>query len=316
MGDGGAAEPGVSASTVTRCKGTSGVYTRDYGYYCDEMEVKLEPKDPINRQKYAFFYDVNVIMPDQEHVSLHCSSILAGDCEGFPSYSESTSVVCSNFVVSGAYYKDCTASGNAPEGIGTYEALIHQDKVTIIGADWKREYVRSGNWPGSELKSRQISSQAQEPQPPAAASSSKDEEPIIDPHVIADARAGDAIAQYKLGYDYYLGKGISQDYIQAAIWWQKAAEQGNASAQNNLGVLYNSGRGVPQSYAEAYFWQNLAAARSNGQLQALFAKNRDNSAAKLSFFERLRVQKRAARWFAAHPAVQAQVPEPANVEQP
>lgn len=125
---------------------------------------------------------------------------------------------------------------------------------------------------------------------------------IIDPQIIVDARAGDPVAQYKLGYDYYLGHGISQDYAQAAIWWRKAAEQGYADAQNNLGVLYNSGKGVPQSYAEAYFWQNLAAARSNGDRQAQFAKNRDDSAAKLSFFERLRVQKRASRWSSEHPA--------------
>lgn len=125
---------------------------------------------------------------------------------------------------------------------------------------------------------------------------------IIDPQIIVDARAGNPVAQYKLGYNYYLGHGIAQDYSQAAIWWRKAAEQGYADAQNNLGVLYNSGKGVPQSFSEAYFWQNLAAARSNGPMQAEFAKNRDESAARLSFFERLRVQKRASRWFNDHPA--------------
>lgn len=127
------------------------------------------------------------------------------------------------------------------------------------------------------------------------------DEPVIDPEIIIQAKAGDEIAQYKLGYDYYLGKGISQDYAQAAIWWQKAAEQGFPSAQNNLGVLYNSGRGVPQSYAEAYFWENLAAARSNGDLQVQFAKNRDESAARITVFERMRVQRRAAQWFSKHP---------------
>lgn len=123
----------------------------------------------------------------------------------------------------------------------------------------------------------------------------------IDVDVIEQAKAGDKVAQYKLGYDYYLGRGIAQDYVQAAVWWKKSADQGFPSAQNNLGVLYNAGKGVPQSYSEAYFWQNLAAARANGKLQAQFAKNRDDSAARISYFERLRVQKRAAKWAVDHP---------------
>ena len=125
--------------------------------------------------------------------------------------------------------------------------------------------------------------------------------PAVDVDVIEQAKAGDARAQYKLGYDYYLGHGIAQDYAQAAIWWKKSADQGFPEAQNNLGVLYNSGKGVPQSYSEAYFWQNLAAARANGDLQVQFAKNRDESAGRLWLFERLRVQKRAAKWANAHP---------------
>jgi TPR repeat protein len=125
--------------------------------------------------------------------------------------------------------------------------------------------------------------------------------PLIDIDLIEQAKAGDPKAQYQLGYDYYRGHGLAQDYAQAAIWWKKSAEQGFASAQNNLGVLYNSGKGVPQSYSDAYFWQNLAAAGANGDLQVQFAKNRDESASRLGMFERLRVQKRASKWADAHP---------------
>jgi hypothetical protein len=123
----------------------------------------------------------------------------------------------------------------------------------------------------------------------------------VDVDLIEQAKAGDPKAQYKLGYDYYLGHGLAQDFAQAAVWWRKSADQGFPDAQNNLGVLYNSGKGVPQSFSEAYFWQNLAAARANGNLQVQFAKNRDESAARLSLFERLRVQKRAAKWATEHP---------------
>jgi TPR repeat protein len=125
--------------------------------------------------------------------------------------------------------------------------------------------------------------------------------PVIDVDLIEQAKAGDAKAQYILGYDYYLGQGIAQDYVQAGVWWKKSADQGRPDAQNNLGVLYNSGKGVPQSFSEAYFWQNLAAARANGDLQVQFAKNRDESASRLSLFERLRVQKRASKWASDHP---------------
>ena len=189
----------------------------------------------------------------------------------------------------------------------------------LLGADASRETqvcdlnmgfddLHFGPW-------RLVEFPPQEPAPPAAptpppveessastpAPAAAPAEQVIDPSIIEQARAGDSVAQYKLGYDYYLGRGIAQDYIQAAIWWKKAAEQGFPQAQNNIGVLYNSGKGVPQSFSEAYFWQNLAAARANGALQSQFAKNRDDSAAKLSIWERLRVQKRAAKWAAEHP---------------
>jgi hypothetical protein len=145
--------------------------------------------------------------------------------------------------------------------------------------------------------------------PPAEAA-----DQVIDPHIIEQAKAGDMVAQYKLGYDYFLGHGVPLDYVQAAIWWRKAADQGFPQAQNNLGVLYNAGKGVPQSYAEAYFWQNLATARASGPLQAQFAKNRDESGSKLWFMVRLRIQQRAAKWAADHP-VPARSQEPREAKQ-
>jgi TPR repeat protein len=43
------------------------------------------------------------------------------------------------------------------------------------------------------------------------------------------------------------GVGVPQDYAEAAIWLQMAAEQGNAEAQSELGVMYLQGEGVQQS---------------------------------------------------------------------
>ena len=60
---------------------------------------------------------------------------------------------------------------------------------------------------------------------------------------------------------YGEGRGSPQDYVLAARWYRRAAEQGLAQAQHNLGALYDAGRGVPQDYVRAYAWLNLAAAQ-------------------------------------------------------
>ena len=82
------------------------------------------------------------------------------------------------------------------------------------------------------------------------------------------AWAGDAVAQCSLGVAYALGRGVPQDYAQAAQWYRKAAEQGEAFAQFNLGLLYNSGRGVPQDYAQAAQWYEKAAVQGDAWSQS------------------------------------------------
>ena len=55
-----------------------------------------------------------------------------------------------------------------------------------------------------------------------------------------------------------LNKGVDAynagDYATALQEFRPLAEQGNASAQNNLGWMYYKGQGVPQDYAEAVKW--------------------------------------------------------------
>jgi TPR repeat protein len=72
------------------------------------------------------------------------------------------------------------------------------------------------------------------------------------------AEAGDAPAQYNLGYMYANGRGVPKDDREAVKWYRKAAEQGDAGAQYNLGGMYAKGEGVPQDYILAYAWFNLA----------------------------------------------------------
>ena len=81
------------------------------------------------------------------------------------------------------------------------------------------------------------------------------------------AAQGVAEAQYQLGFIYHMGKGVAQEYQEAAKWYRLAANQGHAVAQNNLGWLYNEGNGVTQDYQEAAKWYNLAAKQGHTAAQ-------------------------------------------------
>jgi uncharacterized protein len=105
------------------------------------------------------------------------------------------------------------------------------------------------------------------------------------------AAEGDARAQWILGLLYYGGRGLSQDYNEALMWFRQAAEQDVAGAQFHLGVMFYEGRGVPQDTAEAAKWFHRAAdlgdAQSQYNLGLLYAKGEtgepDNVAAHMWF---------------------------------
>ena len=105
-------------------------------------------------------------------------------------------------------------------------------------------------------------------------------------------RPGFADAQYNLGIMYANGRGIPQDYVQAHMWLNLAADQGYATAQFNLGFMYAQGRGVPQDYVQAHMWLNLAAV--NGDADAI--NNHDFVAAKMTPAQIAEAQKMAAEW--------------------
>ena len=74
------------------------------------------------------------------------------------------------------------------------------------------------------------------------------------------AQRGNPEAQAYLGYLYALGRGVPQDYTQAALWYRRAADQGHSGAQYELGLLYDKGQGVPVNVVEAEKWLILATA--------------------------------------------------------
>ena len=66
-----------------------------------------------------------------------------------------------------------------------------------------------------------------------------------------EAEADDVIAQYFLGEMYLHGKGVAQDFAQAASWYERAAINGHPDAQAAIGSLEMLGLGVARSYQVA-----------------------------------------------------------------
>jgi TPR repeat protein len=76
-----------------------------------------------------------------------------------------------------------------------------------------------------------------------------------DPGILADAKKGDAAAQYAYGMINYQRK----NYKVAADWFLKAANQKHQNAQYYLGKMYQEGLGVEKNNARAYFLYSLSA---------------------------------------------------------
>lgn len=87
--------------------------------------------------------------------------------------------------------------------------------------------------------------------------------PDIPPSLLKEAQQGDASAQNKIGDSYF----EEEEYQQALIWYQKAAEQGFITAQINLAYMYNDGDGVPKNDQQAVVWYRKAAEQGNAMAQ-------------------------------------------------
>ena len=81
------------------------------------------------------------------------------------------------------------------------------------------------------------------------------------------AEKNDSHAQFRLGYIYDQGKGVTQNYAEAMKWYLKSANQGNESAQYNIGVMYDEGYGVKQDHSEANKWYQKAAEQGYASAQ-------------------------------------------------
>jgi TPR repeat protein len=81
------------------------------------------------------------------------------------------------------------------------------------------------------------------------------------------ATQGNANGQYSLGFMYFNGQGVLQNFSEAMKWYRLAADQGHPIARLNLGVMHYKGQGVPQNVSEAVKWYRLAADQGNAKAQ-------------------------------------------------
>ena len=85
--------------------------------------------------------------------------------------------------------------------------------------------------------------------------------------VCSRAAKQDVLAQFRLGWMYDTGEGVTENDREAVKWYRLAAEQGHATAQNNLGVMYDTGEGVTKNDREAVKWYKLAAEQGHAKAQ-------------------------------------------------
>jgi TPR repeat protein len=110
------------------------------------------------------------------------------------------------------------------------------------------------------------------------------------------AEQGDPAAQTYLGFMFQTGRGVPQNYTEAAMWYRRAAEQGDSLAQYSLALLYDKGQGVPQDIVEANKWLNLSTASAPRGAREARARLRDAVTTKMTRGEIARARLRALEW--------------------
>ncbi len=76
-----------------------------------------------------------------------------------------------------------------------------------------------------------------------------------------------AEVQFHLGLKFAGSGGTMPDYVQAAEWYRKAAEQNHSGAQFNLGELYAHGQGVRRDAVQSRAWYVKAAQQGDAGAQ-------------------------------------------------
>jgi uncharacterized protein len=117
------------------------------------------------------------------------------------------------------------------------------------------------------------------------------------------AEQGDAISKFVLAAAYFEGRGVKQNYKEAANWYRKAACQGFANAQFNLGGMYFDGKGVKRDYVQAHVWLSIfawMAVEATEELKEKAATIRDEIAKKMTPKQKEEAQQLCKQWVSMH----------------
>ncbi len=71
---------------------------------------------------------------------------------------------------------------------------------------------------------------------------------------LKSAGLGNNDARINLGYLYFVGEGVKQNYTKAHNWYLSAARTGSKEAQMNLAMMYKNGLGVKKDPQQAASW--------------------------------------------------------------
>ena len=86
------------------------------------------------------------------------------------------------------------------------------------------------------------------------------------------ALQGNPKAQCNLGWIYYYGKGVLQDYRIAVQWYTKSAINGNSTAQFYLGNCNYKGEGVKKDLDKAIELYTKSAKQGNKKAQEMLER--------------------------------------------
>jgi len=87
--------------------------------------------------------------------------------------------------------------------------------------------------------------------------------------LIEKAQSGETDAQNQLGYFYYAGQFVEQDYDLAMHWLKKASDKNNMLASYWIATMYRDGKGVEQNDEQALHYYRLAAELGDDVSQAM-----------------------------------------------
>jgi TPR repeat protein len=163
---------------------------------------------------------------------------------------------------------------------------------------------------------RQQSEQpASSPAEPVSGTEVPDERKTSTEKLLADAKAGDPIAQFFLGVHYLNGSGVEQDRAAAAAWYIIAGVNGNLASKQaavevtrkltpaeiadtrlRVGKMFLDGVGTSRDVISAYSWFALAKAAGNPlAIKELQGISKDMTPEQLS-----EARLRAIRWLTTH----------------